>query len=109
MKEAKLSRIAAAAAAFRARWEALPAEARVVATEAVIDAASALRTLRALPPEVPDAATAIAKEAVAVWLKPFASTAKKVAKLREAAAQLPPELGDFLCAVLDSFALEGNA
>lgn len=105
----KLSRIAAAAYRFRQQWEALPEVARAIATDSFNDAIAALRTVQELPPEVLDAATAIGKEAIGIWLKPFSSTAAKVAKLRTACDELPPDLGNFLAGVLDSMTTDGGA
>lgn len=97
----RLSRVAGAARSFRAVWNALPDEARAVASEAVTDAVAALGTLRALPPGVLSAASKVVKEAVAVWLKPFSSTASKLGKLEIAAAELPGEMSTYVQHLLD--------
>lgn len=87
----KLSRVEASAAKLRAAWEAVPSEARAIASEALTEGVTALGTLRALPDEVMDAARGLLGDGVFFWMKPFTKRAKKLEALGRAVDQLPLE------------------
>lgn len=87
----KLTRIEQTAARLRAEWDAVPEEARGIASEALTEGVTALGTLRALPDGVFTEVKGLIGDGVMLWIKPFAKKAKKLDTFNRAVEQLPPE------------------